>query len=76
MNQFEIQDEKGVLFQGSPIEVMRIWEVLSAHKKGFYHEFEKQNHLIPFKSWNGSLKLVSVISVLDDRPGTHLLEIP
>ena len=75
MSQFEIQDEKGILFQGSPIEAMRIWEGLSAYKKGFFQEFEKQKHLIPFKSWYGSLKLVSVISEIDDRPGIHLLDI-
>ena len=74
MNHFEIQDDRGVLFQGSPIEAMRIWDILSAYKKGMSAQLEWQKHLVPFKSWDGSLKLVSVISEINDRPGTHILD--
>jgi len=73
MTLFEIHDDKEMLFRGSPLEVMRIWNVLSLFKKNELKEFEKTKHLMPFNSWEGNIKIVSVIEEFNYRPGTHTL---
>jgi len=72
--QFEIQDDKQVLFRGSPIEVMRIWEALTVYKRGQRAEFEAQKHLIPFKKWQGNIRIVSIIHEMDCVSTVHTIE--
>ena len=73
MTQFEIHDDEKVLFRGSPVETMRIWELLLAGKKNSTGTFKTDNHLIPFKAWRGSIRIVSIIDEIHFKAESHTI---
>jgi hypothetical protein len=74
MSEFEIHDDKGVLYKGSLVEIMHIWGCLwkSSNFEEAYCENYKEK--IPFKKWNGSLRIVAIIDSAYLKPGKHTVQ--
>jgi hypothetical protein len=70
---YEIQDDKGVLFKGTPMEIMYIWGSNYYNdeffEKTYGHLNRNPKHII--KEWEGRLRVVAIIDEADRGPGKH-----
>jgi hypothetical protein len=73
MIQYEIIDDKKVLFSGDPRQALEVWSSIWGSDKINESEKEKEGRKLPFETWEGSLRLISKITIDEHNqgPGMH-----